>query len=378
MIFSNNKKLCWLFLFALAVIGSCKKDYPAQPNNPTPEFSFSGTIGGSSTNIQAGVNNYYMSTSYTLDANGVYDFTGEFRDKNCSSNCANSLKIYLKDYRQYSVQPTVTDSSITTGYYSFATPVGASSKYDVVFGSNLQNGTGQTWNWDFGDGTTFVQTGPTALHQYLHPGVYNVSLNIQSTSSCSSSLANNIVMGQAGGHVQLSFASTPNGNTVSLASTTGGGIPPYTYDWDFGDSNSATTTAPTYTYTYGASGVYPITLTRTDAVNTVEVCHRNFATQTATTCYAFFSVSSATPVSNAMNLSDVMLEWRDASGTLWTSANNSQPGKSMFKVISVENYQNNLSGQPTKKVHAKISCTLYNGTNSIVLDGDAVFSVAHL
>ena len=43
--------------------------------------------------------------------------------------------------------------------------------------------------------------------------------------------------------------------------------------------------------------------------------------------------------SNPMNLADVTLEWHDAGGMLWTSANNSQTVKSMFKVTSVENYQ---------------------------------------
>lgn len=79
-----------------------------------------------------------------------------------------------------------------------------------------------------------------------------------------------------------------------------------------------------------------------------------------------------------MNLADVTLEWHDAGGMLWTSANNSQTVKSMFKVTSVENYHNNLSGQPTKKIHAQITCTLYNGTNSMILNGEAVFSAAHL
>ena len=90
-----------LFALAILFIGSCKKEYPATPVPPTPEFTFSGTINGVPVNIQAGVNNYYMFTSYYLDsANNIYDFKGEFRDKNCTStHCPNSLKISIRDYR---------------------------------------------------------------------------------------------------------------------------------------------------------------------------------------------------------------------------------------------------------------------------------------
>jgi hypothetical protein len=79
-----------------------------------------------------------------------------------------------------------------------------------------------------------------------------------------------------------------------------------------------------------------------------------------------------------MNLADVTIEWHDAGGNLYTTANNSQPYNSMFKIVSVKNYQNNASGQPTKEIHAKVTCTLYNGTNSMLLSGDLVFSVAYL
>jgi hypothetical protein len=46
-----------------------------------------------------------------------------------------------------------------------------------------------------------------------------------------------------------------------------GGTEPYTWAWDFGDSGTATTQNPTHAYT--APGVYNVTLTVTDAVQTI-------------------------------------------------------------------------------------------------------------
>ena len=93
----KNIRIVFLFLFGAITMTGCKKTYPTGTPPAAPEFTFSGTIGGNSVNLQAGVNNYYMFTSCLRDSNGVYDFIGEFRDKSCSSNCPNSLKIYIKE-----------------------------------------------------------------------------------------------------------------------------------------------------------------------------------------------------------------------------------------------------------------------------------------
>ena len=369
----KNIRIIFLFVLGGAAIVSCKKNYPATPPPPVPEFTFSGTIGGDSVTLQAGVNNYYMFTSDSLDANGVYDFTGEFRDKNCSSNCPRSLKISIKDYRKYAIYPTSIDSSIDPGYYSFATPAGTSSKFYALFFDSLYNGTAQSWSWDFGDGTTATQHNP--VHVYNHPGVYSVSFSTQSACG-SSSLHNDFVMGQAGNAFQPTLTEAYTFGNVVHYTGYPGGVPPATWVMDFGDGTD--TTGTNWYHTYASPGVYPATLTVIDSTGSIGISRVNGGTQTSATCYANFHSTGIIPVSNPENLGDVTIEWRDAAGSLYTSSYNYQPARSMFKVISVEDYQNNIHGQPTKKIHALISCRLYNGINTIVLSGDAVFSVAYL
>jgi PKD repeat protein len=372
----RTKKLLYLLVgFVLLFISSCKKSDPQQnaPGN-SPLFYFNGTANGIPVNIQAGVNNYYMFSSYALDGNGIYDFTGELKNYNCTANCANALKISIKDYRQYSIGQTNIDSSITPGYFSFATPLGTPSTFDMQFFDSLYAQNAQSYLWNFGDGTTSSLANP--LHRYKHPGIYTVSLNAQSTSGCYSSLTNDVVVGQTGNPILIAFAGNAAGNMVNFVSSVGGGLPPYSYLWNFGDGNTSTAVAPSHMYS--ASGVYPVTLTITDGANTTQTSHTNASTSSVTVCNVNFYPTITTPLANPKNLSDVTLEWRDASGTLYTSSNNSQPGKSMFKVISIDNYQNNTGGQPTKIIHAKVSCTLYNGTSSIQLTGETAFSVAHL
>jgi PKD repeat protein len=374
MIRMSKYNFCLLTGFLFLVTGSCKKKQYSDSSTTGPAtFYFNGIINNNQVNLQAGTNNYYMVASYALDGNGVYDFTGELKDKSCPSNCANSLKIYLKDYRKYSTLATTVDSSIVTGYYSFSTPAGMASKYDLQFFDTLYNGIAQTYSWNFGDGITSTQHKP--LHKYLHPGIYNVSLNIQSTTSCSSSLNNNVMFGPVGNAFQSIFGGSASGNTVNFG-TSVGGIAPHVYSWNFGDGGTSTVAMPIHTYS--TQGVYLVSLSVMDATGYNDVYNANIATQTATNCHLNFYPVTTTPVPNPMNLSNVTIEWHDSAGNLFTSANNSQPTGSMFQIISIDNYSNTVSGQATKKIHAKVSCTLYNGSSTVLLNGDVVFSVAHL
>src|ERR1700740_229168 len=315
-------KLTLALVFFCLIVGSCKKQDPqTTATSPTPVFYFNGAVNAMQVNIAAGFGQY-MYSSCALDAKGVYDFTGELKGTGCTSNCPNSLKIYLKDYRKYALATTNVDSSFVTGYRSFATPAGTASSFSVQFFDTLYNGTAASYLWNFGDGGT--ATGHRPVHQYNHPGVYNVSLSTQSNASFSSSLTNNVNVGQVGNPIIAIFAGralTATKDTFLISE--GGGTPPYTHTWNFGDGT--TSTAYTPSQTYANAGVYQASFIVTDAANNKQTCYANVATQNANTCYNNFYPLSTTPIANPMNLADVTIEWHDANGNLYTSYNNSQP-----------------------------------------------------
>lgn len=375
------KNLCYSVLaLLLLAISSCKKEDPKPETGAmagTPVFSFTGNVNGNPIALQAGANDYFMSTSYSLDSNGVYDFIGELKPKNCIGDCRNSLKISIKDYRQFSMLPTTIDSTMVPGYYAFATPSGAASQYNNIFIATLKNGNAQSnYNWDFGDGTPIVtSTDSTVVHKYLHPGIYKVSLN---ETGCSSAIANDIQFGQTGNSLLPKFTTVITGDSaVFIPTPPFEGIYPYTYFWNFGDGSTSTATSPSHKYS--AAGVYKASLTMTDATDTSAVQYFNVSIKPNTICSSNFSLRASTSLSNPMNLGDVVIEWRDTAGKLWTSKNNDQsPSKSMFKIISVENYLNSPNGDATKKIHVKFSCTLYSGSSSITMNNvEGIFAVSY-
>jgi PKD repeat protein len=371
----DRTKALFLYSILLAAtwISSCKKEDP-QPIDPTqlpaPVFSFSGEINGQPIELKAGVDNYYISYSKLSDENGVTEYTSEFKMKNCVSDCPNTIRVKLKDYRSLSSVSLIVDSLLHQGFYSFATPAGVPVAFDKSFVGGLADKSVKHYTWDFGDGTSSVQSSSSAItHQYKYPGIYNVTLHAtDSLETCSSSITNEVKVGQVGNSLETDFyTSAISGKTVNLFASTSGGVAPYTYLWDFGDGSVANSIG--VNHTYAAEGIYLVSLTVTDAAGHSAVHKANIMLQSVPGCAAYVLATAVTPVMNSKNLSGVIIEWIDSNGQLWTSKHNEQDASgSMFEIVSVEEFALNETGVSAKKITVNIACKLYNGASSIKLD----------
>jgi PKD repeat protein len=379
----KTNKFKYMFALMLFSMAACKKQDPKPAvfsRATTPVFTFSGAIGGIPLSLQAGVNDYYISSSYTLNQNGVYLYNSVFKSKNCASNCPNSLSFSIADYRPSTAQVTTIDSAIRTGNYSFAVPSGLPSQFVQSFIGGLINKNGKSFSWNFGDQTPVVTTQtPSITHNYLHSGQYSVTLNVlDSTGQCSSSIANSIKLGQIENSVLASYyPSNLAGDSVLFTSVPTGGTPPYSYLWNFGDGITSTSVSPIYKY--AAAGIYSTSLSIKDANGYTDVQHSFVAVQSSLVCASFFRQTTLTTIADPLNLSGIVIEWTDSNGSVWTSNNDKQTSEnSSFKIVSVEDYINNENGDPTKKVQVEFSCKLYNGTSAIeITNAKATIAIAY-
>lgn len=123
-------------------------------------------------------------------------------------------------------------------------------------------GTADTYNWDFGDGTTSTLANP--YHVFSNNGYYYVQLTTSSStdSTCYSMHAENIY---AAGVCDASFNviqdSTNAYNYIVYSNSYGSGST--TYLWDFGDGSTSTLQYPVHTYP--AATAYYLCLTVSDA-----------------------------------------------------------------------------------------------------------------
>jgi hypothetical protein len=357
-------------IFSVLLISGCKKDDPA-PTESSPVFHANGLLDNSSFDLKAGVNGYYMYSSFNSDAYDTYEFTGELKKQGCNSPCAESFTVRIRDYATHTSQQTDIMTALAPGFYNFLTGQPQISD-SISFDSYVGGDTLGTYMWTFGDNSAPSNL-PDPVHGYAAPGMYPVMVYIIG-AIYSDTLIDTLHVGMSR-CMDVDFTATQLlGDSVLLNVSVTGGTPPYSYAWAFGDGTHLTTSSPVYTYAY-PPGVYTARVEVTDAVGCTQVKRRNVRSASTINTMINFNWQ---PIGTNLGFSKVVVEWVDAAGNIYTSQNSAQPTTSTFEIVSVENYEPNENGQQTKKIHMRISCMLYSSTGSIQLqNADVIFAVAH-
>jgi PKD repeat protein len=139
--------------------------------------------------------------------------------------------------------------------------------------SDTSTGAPTTWSWTFGDpdsGASNASASRNPSHVFAKPGLYTVTLDASNAGG--TGLRNHAVTVAASSPVAnfTYMPPTPSiGETVQFTDSTSGG--PTAWSWDFGDPGSGasnTSTLQNPTHVFARSGVYPLTLTVSNAEGT--------------------------------------------------------------------------------------------------------------
>jgi PKD repeat protein len=140
----------------------------------------------------------------------------------------------------------------------------------VAFDSSASQGSGLTYAWSFGDGSTPPEaTQANPVHQYASAGTFTVALTVSNANG--SNTRTRAAYITIGNPPVASFTTTPASGTAPLPVAfdgTGSSGASLTYAWDFGDpasgaSNTSALLTPSHTYT--AAGAYQVRLTVSNA-----------------------------------------------------------------------------------------------------------------
>ena len=368
----------------VAFIGSlfitCKKEeLPQSTTVGQPVFSFSGTIGSNPPiNWQAGVNNYYMYSTFSQNPNGVYAFTGTLQN---TANANNSIQITINDDTVSAKNASISETHINTSFsrplYLYKTPGGIiDTTYSIMFTPVIYAGSPTSYSYNFGDGNTSTIASPT--HVYTTAGLYSTGLTIGFPTG-SVPMLNPITIYKTQPQLWInSISSTTdtvvlNTINVTLTASISSGAAPYTYLWNFGDEKTTSTvsayTTVNVTHTYDSIGkVYPVNLKVTDNSGHSETY--NYPIWADSGRYpmgGLIDYKMTSPhvdtISNATALSNVTINYTDPNGNAYTSDNALQPKSSSFQIGSVSAYQNNLSNNPTEMLKVTFNCMLYPVNN---------------
>ena len=197
--------------------------------------------------------------SHTYAAPGVYDVVLTVTDNN-GDTAKSATKALIADIGN--LPPTADPGG------PYARDQGVAVHFNGV-GSSDPDGSIVQYDWDFGDGNTAINGGPTPSHAYSVTvvGAYLVTLTVTDDGGATNTRTTVAAIG-LDNREPSSDAGGPYGGAVgvpvlfngSASSDPDGSIG--RYDWDFGDGNTGSGLFSTHTYT--APGAYTARLTVTD------------------------------------------------------------------------------------------------------------------
>ena len=157
--------------------------------------------------------------------------------------------------------------------------------------TDTSTGNINTYNWDFGDGTTSTEQNPT--HTYNTPGTYTITETVTGLGGTNSQTQTNLITANYPAPI-ASFTTNATTGTAPLniqfTDTSTGNI--NTYNWDFGDGTTSTQQNPTHTY--NTPGTYTITETVTGLGGTNSQTQTNLITANYPAPIASFTTNATT------------------------------------------------------------------------------------
>ncbi len=152
-------------------------------------------------------------------------------------------------------------SGCQADFYYATDTIGASTLV-YFYDSSMPLGFIESWNWDFGDGTTSTEQNP--VHTYNTNGYFDVCLTITSDSGfCTSTSCQEIyIPGGITGECQADFYyinDSPNQNIIYFGDLSTSNLTIYSWTWSFGDGTTSTAQYPTHIYSN--AGTYNVCFT---------------------------------------------------------------------------------------------------------------------
>jgi hypothetical protein len=337
----------------------CNPKPDPDPKEGNPVFSASGLAGGTSILLTAGINNFFLATSHTLSTQNVLEYSGHLGNMACT-NCGPALTVKIRNYKT-GISNIIIDS-VFTQRFTFMDTRTPKQLFYLLSCQSIPFGAGQPqFGWDFGSARFSNVSNPNL--SFRKEGVYPISCTMVYPTGCFSQLIQNIHLtpSRVGKHTDFTV------NYVDTYTVLVNSIPVNNSAqvlWNWGDQ-TATSTGTIATHRFSSKGLYKVCMEYVYNGDTMEFC-KNINTLNFTNCKANFSYKTSLFI-DSLFLSQVVIEWTDEAGNVYSSGLIDQPDWSQFIVHSYSPFQPNEKGEPTYRFTASIDCLVSNGTQQIEL-----------
>ena len=366
----------WCSIFCLA---QCTKIELPPPSEGEPIFTFSATIDGTPTNLQAGIDDYYMFTSFEKDTAEVVTFIGTLQQQNCADTCRESIRIEIRDIERSS--NSIIDNALQTKEYVYHSPNQpiTSTVYQTRF--NAQAFSNQfndfTYEWFFDDNNASSQLA-NPVYDYETPGIYAVELICRDANGCESSQIQNIHLEnpdiQCGINIQGQIVQNSFLQLEAWGDTIGGND---TFLWDnMQDSSNIVLIMDSGQQCVSYSNNLQCQSQACAGVSIMNDISPNIFYCTTTFNYQVEKITTIeTP---ALQLGTVTVIYKNEVGITYRSDKIEQTPASKFTINRVDNFDENEKGEKTKKLTIDLQALLMDEAGNVVelLNGETVIAVA--
>ncbi len=159
---------------------------------------------------------------------------------------------------------------------------------EVTFTNTSQAGPSAFYTWNFGDGNTSNEENP--VHTYLQDGTYTVVLNIDDICGFDSRTKTVVIATPPTANFSGSPTSGCGTFTVNFTNTSSANAT--IYDWEFPGGSPSSSILPNPIVTYNTPGVYPVSLTATNAQGSNTKTISNYISVSAVPTSAFTFVQT--------------------------------------------------------------------------------------
>lgn len=355
----------------------CEETPLPEPSTGEVVFYAKGNLEGASLDIEAGIDDYYMSSSHGKDALNVLTFQGNLSRPSCR-DCGEELLIEISNNEllEDGQSPNI-DNALQVGSYFYRNQNTVSDIYVVDFQSENSGTSGiESSSWDFGDGGLSTEVNPQ--YSYEAPTDLNpeVCLTTRDENGCTSLICNEVSLDSTDCTVDFAYEMDESTGFVSFMDLSEG-VPPLQHRWNFGDGFGASLGNPGYYF--GNMGAFQVCLTVTDATGCKKTLCKNIGTDPSF-CSSNFTYSVNKVVGPQVpQLSKVLVQWTDENGKVYRSDKQPQAASSNFEILSSDAYSANEKGEATRKLEIQFSCVLYaeDGSTRQMDIREAVIAVAH-
>jgi hypothetical protein len=354
------------------------------PVEGEPVFNLSGTVGDEPFEVNAGQEDYFMFTDAYPAGNDGYTAEGRLSKIDCPFNCAPNWQITFSDSSINTLE-----ALLSTGLVSYQSP--DSSIIDTAYHFNLEARHEHTGgesvlqhSWYVDDSLTTIGNSLTWAAQV--GSSYNIKLETLSTDSCYSYTEQTLTLNQQAEDESCSVAfeidSTLLDSAIIATYLASVGELPVSLLWQVqgaiqGQGTTVTVLPNNIPFTLCLNATYA------DGCQ-AETC------QTVQPAQAFLPptfcrneiISTLSTDTNTITIpglaGGVTIQYEPTEGELYDSNLSAQPADAYFRILEVEPFENNSTGQATLKLRVEFLCQLFapDGTPWQMVQAEGVIAVA--